>query len=38
MGHAKAVKMAQELNLKTILVLNKCDDPCLSKNIIKIGL
>ena len=38
MGHAKAVKMAQELNLKTILVLNKCDNPCLSKNIIKIGL
>lgn len=38
MGHDKAVKMAQRLNLKAVLILNQCDNPCLSKNIIKIGL
>ncbi len=38
MGRDKAVKMAQRLNLKTVLILNQCDDPCSSQNIIKIGL
>ena len=38
MGRDKAVKMAQRLNLKTVLILNRCDDPCSSQNIIKIGL
>ncbi|WPE18075.1 FAD:protein FMN transferase [Candidatus Thioglobus autotrophicus] len=38
MGSVKAIKMAQQLNLKAVLILNKCSDPCLSQNIIKIGL
>ncbi|MBT3277427.1 FAD:protein FMN transferase [Candidatus Thioglobus sp.] len=38
MGSVKAAKMARQLKLKTVLILNKCGDPCLSQNIIKIGL
>jgi thiamine biosynthesis lipoprotein len=38
MGSVEAAKMAQQLKLKAVLILNKCSDPCLSQNIIKIGL
>ncbi len=38
MGSEKAIELAQRLNLKTVLILEKCDTPCLSKNIVKIGL
>ncbi|MEO1940634.1 MAG: FAD:protein FMN transferase [Candidatus Thioglobus sp.] len=38
MGSKKAIELAQRLQLKTVLILEKCDNPCLSKNVVKIGL
>lgn len=38
MGSDKAAKLARQLKLKTVLILKKCNEPCLLENIIKIGL
>ncbi len=38
MGSEKAIQLARRLKLKTVLVVKQCDTPCLSKNVIKIGL
>ncbi len=38
MGSQKAIQLAQRLKLETVLILEKCDNPCLSTNVVKIGL
>lgn len=38
MGNQKAQQLAQRLGLKVVLILNKCDRPCLSHKVIKLNL